>query len=742
MTAPGAERPLPIDGNPFPAQAAAETQHLDADVTSIDTAAVRKAVELLDAYFGRRTERGAAVTVAGDHGTGKTHLLFQLLRRVKRHGSDARFVYVDAQMGTFHNLYRNSFLTQFDRDEMTDRVREHYANIVADSLQNTGFPPDIAERLRTTDIDPQKFVRQFNLAESTLLENLNASLSRVTRNEEFGTALVLLLRADLRDAVWEWLRGERPNPLLVERGIESHLSGDAQALEAMGVIALLYRGRARHLVLAFDQLDKVVSSVSPPEPATVTALQRLIMLMAEQGVFLVLSGLSEFLGGVGREGQDHGLSAAITTEGLSPAEVRAYIEESIARTGRPAGLGPFSPQIVESIAELADHSARKMIQICHACYRDSLETGEVTGPMVLRAARSRVEPESAVRTRIEAELGKQARGFEVNHPVSGPGGPRAPYWVPAADTGCALFVRNALVVPDDVEDVITDVDAVRAAAPRCRTALIVNGFLSERIRDLLNGHFTEPPLVYAAEPFSDEFARLMRRMTEQLEAAGDDQMRSVRASVSRLAEAQGNTQRYLEMLAYQVELMRTASEQQYTALSRRLQTRGGDEQAVPLPDEVEQLFAEVLTTLAETTDVRAALAGMFGDDSPGVASGLLLRLQNGGVVRAVGAATLAETVVGALRDAVREWHQRLDGPPNSEQRAALDALCRHYETVMEYLPIQALETSAHRDSDPLSPGSVGPRDVLGLPQADVYTLLSDLAYRVRRHYASGGTGRP
>lgn len=741
MNAPEAQRQRPIDDNPFPARAAAETQGLDDEVTSIDTGAVHTAVTLLDGYFRRTADKGAALAVSGEHGTGKTHLLFQLLRRAKRHGPDARFVYVDAHKGTFHNLYRNNFLMQFDRDDMTDRVREYYANIVADSLEHTGFPADITERLRTTDIDPQKFVRQFNLAESTFLADLNAGLARVTRNEEFGAALVLLLRADLRDAVWEWLRGEQPSPLLVERGIESRITSDAQALEAMGVIALLYRGRARHLVLTFDQLDKVLPGPTPPRPDTVTALQRLIELMAAQGIFLVLSGLPEFLGGIGRHGQDHGLSAAISTEGLSPAEVRSYIEKNIARTGYREPLGPFSPQIVEFIAELAGHSARKMIQICHACYQESLTSREVTSDMVLRAARSRVEAENVVRDRITAELHKQAREYHVDHPVNGTGdGPRAPYWIPAADTGCALFLQNSLVVPEDTTDVIARAGAVRAAAPGARTALIVNGFLSEQAREAVGGHFTEPPLIYAAERFPDEFSWLMRRMTEQLEASGDDQMRGVRASVSRLAEAQGTTQNFLEMLAYQVESMRSASEQQYADLSRRLQALGRDEDPAPLPDEVEQMFAEVLTTLKEITDVRTALAGMFGERSPGVASGLLLRLQNSGVVRAVGAATLAETMIGALHEAVRDWYRHLDGPPTAEQHTALDALCRNYETVMEYLPIQVLETLARQTSDPLPGGSVMRRDALGLPQTDLYTLLSDLAYRIRRHFGPGGIG--
>jgi hypothetical protein len=741
VNAPYGDNMQPIDDNPFPARPAAEVQDLADDVVSVKTSAIDEATRLLSSYFQRTTPQGMVLTVIGEAGTGKTHLLFELLRQaLRRRDLDTQYAYVDAQGGDFLSLYRGNFLMQFDRDDVVRRIREYYANIVADSIENTGFPADITARLRNTDIDPQRFVTQFNLPESTFLAKLNTDLSTVTHNEEFGTALMLLLRGDLGDAVWEWLRGEEPSPVLVERGIQSRIKSDAQAIDAMGVIALLYRGRSSNFVLAFDQLDKVLPSSSRPPGDTVAALHQMIGLMADQGIFLVLSGLPEFLDAIGQHGQEHGVTASLTTNGLPGEHVRSYIEQNIAKTHYRTGTGPFSQEVVDYIAALAGRSARQMVQICHYCYRVSLQSGVVTTTMVEQAARGRSEiSQGIVRKRILEELDKLGLAYHTSHPVDGIDGPRAPYWVPTGDTGCALILTDSLTLAEDTSDLIESAKSIQAAAPGCRIGLIINGVLSDPARKALKNHFSERPLIYAPERFADDFSHLLRHMTEQLDASGDDQIRVLRASMSRLATAQSGTQHYLELLAFQIESMQEATEKHYADLTRELQTLNRDERRPLSADDVEHLFTEVMVSLEALTGLDAALGQVFGEEPSGVASGLLLRLQNREIMRAVGVAALAETVVGAFRDAVREWSRHLDGQPTADQRRRLSTLCRNYETVLEYLPIQLLSTLAE-----LVPNSASWNPVVGqtvggrLSQTDMYTLLTDLGYKLRQAAGLGG----
>ncbi|MFB9832697.1 hypothetical protein [Actinoallomurus acaciae] len=742
MNAPNPREEQLIDDNPFP-RPSADPWELDVEVVSVPTPAIDESMRLLDAHLAEDGPEGVVLAVSGDYGTGKTHLATRLLRKARSlRSDDARYAYVGAQEGGFHTLYRGNFLATFNRDDVIRHIREYYAHIVADSLENTGFPPEVTRRLRELELDPQHFVTQFNLAESTFLQRLNADLAKVTRNEEYGTALMLLLRNDLADQVWEWLRGEEPDPLLRERGINSRIDDEPRALEAMGVLALLYRGRSRHFVLVFDELEKVLPSSSRPPAETIAAFRALTDLATRQGIFLALCGLPEFLEAIGQNNAEHAITATISTDdGLSEEQVLGYIEQSMAATSYGRGLGPFSADIVRFICLLTGGNARRVVQICQSCYRMALESRRVDRSMVRRAAkgRSEVVDERTVRKQIGAELQKQAREYHTDHPVGGEDGPRAPYWVPVYDTGCAIFVTDSVMDEADAERLIANARAVRSTAPRSRTALIVNGFLAEPVRRDLEERFSEPPLIYARERFSEDFEFLLRRLTGPLEAA-EGETAVIRANISRLAVAQTNAQRYMEELALQVESMRDTTERQYAALARDLQGLDPRRRHRPLPDHVEAIFTEAVTELEALTGLDTALSEMFGAESPGSISGVLLRLHNSEAVRTVGVAKLTEAVVTAFRTAVEEWYGQLDGPPSADRLERLTVFCRAFDTVLEDLPIYQLNTLNDLLPRPSSRTAVIEQRARSRRQIDMYALLSELGHRVRQAFSGAGPG--
>ncbi|MDL4813639.1 hypothetical protein [Actinomadura opuntiae] len=734
MTAAQGGSVPPIDDNPFPFRPAAEKQDLGEPVVTVGTPQIAKALGLLDAHLASGGGQGMAVAVCGQNGTGKTHLLFELLRTVHERVADAHPIYVEGQGGGFLDLYKHSFLPRFDRADILRWIREHYARIVADWLDGTGFPADIRDRLRTGKIDPERFVARFNLEQSTFLAALNESLSEVTDNEQYGTALMLLLRSDMETEVWDWLRGEHPSPLLADRGIDTPIDSEAGALEAMGVLTLLCRGAERRpFVLALDQIEKVLPSASRPKDDTVAALYALMDLMVRQGVFLVLSGQPPLLTALGTQGKEHHLTSVIETGGLTPEQVREYVRRCVETTRYGTGYRPFSPEICDYIARVAEGSIRRVVEICHECYRDSLESGQVTQAMVVEAARGKARPRQAeVREAIAAELGEQDLRFETAHPVGRADGPRADYWIPSVGTGCALFLTESLLRPEEAAGLVERADRVRAAAPGCRTALIVNDFASRAARDAVRDHFTEPVLPYRAETFRAEFARLLRTMLDQVEAAEGD-LRAVRGTLRRLAAAQDSTRDHVKMIGYELTAMQTSVERQLAELAREL--RGGEpaEARSPLPDAAERLFGEVLEDLERLGGLEGTLAAAFGEHAP-AAEADLLRLQRGDVVRALGVAAVARTVVTAFRDAVRDWGREAGEPPGGERSRRLAALCRNYETVMQYLPIQQLSALTQLAAGPSGreaglPGRTG---------TDTYRLLADLGFQVRRALLPAG----
>ena len=118
--------------NPFPATAVAS----GAETVTVETSAVRGARHLLDDYLTARVRPGAGnvIAIVGDFGTGKTHLTNELLRHVDRaEGKSTHVIDIEASTGTFVALYQR-FVAQLDEMDVMRRVREYYADIVADDL--------------------------------------------------------------------------------------------------------------------------------------------------------------------------------------------------------------------------------------------------------------------------------------------------------------------------------------------------------------------------------------------------------------------------------------------------------------------------------------------------------------------------------------------------------------------------------------------------------------------------------
>ncbi|GAB3932815.1 hypothetical protein GCM10027614_02680 [Micromonospora vulcania] len=203
--------------------------------STVVTAAIRDATDHLDDYL--RTGDGAVVAVVGDYGTGKTHLAVELLAHARRvTGAAGRATYLDAPGDTFLSLHRR-FLTQLSREAVRD----------------------LLVRYRTAPEAPAS-------ADSTdrLVLRLREELSEVTTDPAFGTALALLLDPATEAAAWDWLSGNPPGPTLIAAGVAPSADVEATAVEAMGVLALLYGRRHERFVLVLDELDKILTAAGGP----------------------------------------------------------------------------------------------------------------------------------------------------------------------------------------------------------------------------------------------------------------------------------------------------------------------------------------------------------------------------------------------------------------------------------------------------------------------------------------------
>jgi hypothetical protein len=295
--------------NPFPRAAVARTSTLRPDAPTIPTPAVEEMRLLIDEYvsgtlqtgdFAEKGELppndGRVIVIEGNYGVGKTHLILEALSRVaagRKVGLDPRPCYQVAPGGSLLLLYTEIMRTHVGPDEMLARVLEFYADIVADDLRGHPFAEQLVGELERDQVDPQRVVARYGLREGTLLAALHDQLSLVTDNQEFSKALILLLQPELREIVWDWFVGGIPGQLLREQGLTRPIETDIQALEALGVIARIYRRKKRRFVLAVDEMERLVLSWDRSDQGRAQAFKKLLEVFRRTGALLIMAGLPD-----------------------------------------------------------------------------------------------------------------------------------------------------------------------------------------------------------------------------------------------------------------------------------------------------------------------------------------------------------------------------------------------------------------------------------------------------------------
>jgi Cdc6-like AAA superfamily ATPase len=739
----------------------------EGDTVTILTPAIREAFSYLDAYLaappgapGSAPARAAGnvIAIVGDYGTGKTHLAVELLRRASANADkNAHVMYVDAQPASFVELYRR-FFDELVQDDVLGQVREYYDDVVIDSLRDSELTRRIAERLsEDRDVDARSVVGRLGLAETGLLQQVQQRLQQVTRNDAFGTALTLLLRPGFEEAVWRWLGGDRPDRILVERGIDTTIDTEEAALEAMGVFALLYGYRDHRFVLVIDELEKVLSGSSRPVDAAIAGFKKLLTVFAGARAFLVLSGLPDFLQVLGPDVQQR-IGRVVHMSALTAGDTREFIIESQRLSG-PGRLEPFTPESVEYLVQLAEGVARKIIRLCYHSYRRAVEEGRpVTVDLVREVARTHTNVLGAddIRARVRTILGRDGWEHSTNHLLGPSPLTRVDEWVYVGDrgSGCAILVTDSVLGGGDAEELSRRALAIQGAMPGIQTLLIVNGYIDDEVATQLGDAFNVQPLVYDPRSFDEDLAGLVRTMVGRVrDGEGDDTVGAVRDRVDRINRQQSSIYRFIEQLAVHLDAMRSSTDRRFDQLQDELVGISGwlsergtapaghdADSRLPswLPQEVDRLFGAALDALGVIGQVDLVLRQAFvpgGDRTPGRRATAAEALRSADAPASLGVAVLLRKLVEAFRQGVGEWYRGFHSVPRGPRPAeeeSLRVLCRTYDAIFEYLPVFQLGDLSALTTLRAEPGGDLEESIEIPRSADIRQTLDGLGARVQR----------
>jgi len=723
--------------NPFSPTAVAKVSE-STGMINVQTASTLDALRYLDTYLQPSGERGCVLAVQGDYGSGKTHLAAMLLNRVREWEQEksaqrrARPVYLDAA-DQFRELYVR-FVKGLPENEVYAKVREYYADTVAERLGDDEVSAQIRNQLWLPEADLEQISSTLGLSEYSLIRSLREKLADVTDDEAFATVLSLLVRRGFRQPAWQWLTGDPPHPLLMERGVEGAIDTEASAIEAFGVFAKLYGHRGDRFVLVIDELGKLIPSPQlDSSVAELSAFQHLLESFESAKAMLVLVGLKESLDLI-VGGPRQRVSEFITMSPFDARGTRQFIELSLDRVRDWDGdrLYPFTPEAAQEIVDLTNGNPRRIGLYCRKLFHDSIR--EDTRPKAITAADVRrvasdhfgADKQQQVTIAVQATLETQRWDYYRDYFVSAEPSSKVDYWIPVGDSGCALFLADSVTEPANVEKFTGRAQFVRGRSPRCEMLLVVSEALAPEYRSALTEAFGREPLIYQPSSFAEDLASLVKSLRYRLsQVAGGDTLTELRDRVDWLAGNQSRIYDTMEQVTVGLRALRASSERGIGDLRRdldgmsksvttvtRLVSRPSDpslpnEVAAVFEDRIDALSAlEIMPDLVDRLFALQAAAKPAARDTLASIRAATRLDRDRSTTTALGVAATLRTLTTGFRQSIGEWF-RTSAPSVDRRLSAtaleqLDALCEAYDAVYEYLPTFELD-DLHTLSGPDDP---------------------------------------
>jgi type II secretory pathway predicted ATPase ExeA len=729
--------PDPWGTNPYSLSAIAERL---ADVTergqdvriTVPTSALRSASEHVRGFLStlrapaERTPpdgRGRVITVTGEAGMGKTHLLTELMAAATRDNEDAArpgvlSIYVEARkaIDPWQALYKR-FMESLPLTVVREHVDRIYTEIVAADLAQSKMTERIAQSLRGGHSRPDAIVQQFSLPTSLYEQRLLETLGERLANPDFALVFSLLRQDHLHDMVGAWLSGFAPTQALQDRGIVEQINTERAALEALTVFTRLFGNEEEGFLLVIDEADKLIPHRALNDSWT-SAFRDLLRVFRQTRSLLVLAGLPELYEFLPEDIKQR-VGPTISMPALSLPEVREYVLDVHEAYFHERTIAPFTDAALEAIVDAARGVPRMIIRLCgHSFQRHLLEGTAITRDLVADVAREHIGPESAdsIREHVAVLLHAIGLDFRPDYLIGEDENSRVDYWIfepDAPERGMGLSVAGPVLELVDLPQFDALELAVGESEPRIQVLVVVNGRLSSSLQGALRRKLGIPPLVYQRRTFEGSLRAALKGTFGLLAPADQEQPDSLlQQQVVQIDRKQTLAYDYLLQLSRHVDAIRTSSESRLDALKLEIQRMGrgpagteddtGEIEVVGtrqrLPTRVAQLFRDALDSVADVSRVRPLLNETFtaaAQPGPGEHASLTAvraALRRPGVTAALGVVQVLSSLIQLFQESVSDWFDRTaSGVSDADDPDELRRMCRNFDSIYEYLPLSQLD---------------------------------------------------
>lgn len=564
--------------NPFPYQGTATFERAgtagdsaaSAPATTLSWVPVSATMALAERYLRRYDPRsagiGVAISLQGDHGSGKTHTIRYLMSRMpalaQRDGKSAPFqLYVKAEGPSLLDAYRR-LASQLSFEELRFLSLSFLGVTAAAQTKEKEKAVDALRR------NPEKVYSLFDgyfVQQGKVADGLAAELRRLGGTSEYQHALAYLLSEDVTVAqtAYRWLIADYVGvDAFRELGVSGPIDDDKKAMLALHVVTLLLSRAGRPFFVFIDQYERLVLERNTVAAASnIGLLHTLVEVVPRENGMLVLSGTRDAWDALPPDLHERIGGNVVTHPLLSLQDAReilaVYLFAARAEEYRSpvsdAQLAPFDDEAVRAMLGFGGGNLRRLLQFANEAFERAFAGDPPRGDLRINARAIEVLLKEGNRPYfsediVTAEIVRILRGeglrAEREYSIGG-------LMVDVAvfdEQGRArvLFeVRAAIFILDEVERALSVLRVAKARLSLqvlAEPVLVILGYASPEVSKALSEHCQEF-IVYDPGTFAAKLRKLVGGLVKQPQfAARPDESAAVEGQLAQL-------QKKLEQLA-------------------------------------------------------------------------------------------------------------------------------------------------------------------------------------------------
>jgi len=393
--------------NPFPVYPVSSLRDITADI--LDRTVVTEAVVALDtavqsylqgAVAGKRA--GLAISVRGDYGTGKTHLLLFAQARLRNAwpggAAEVTVLSAPATEAPFPEWYLTVVAPLLDRIGLPRLFAKLLAAAACEVADQVPLTAEAAVIIRKDPLDVYPLLREGLLSrtdvERALLRNVAAIAPR--GSEDLRAVLAALAWPHRQDAALRWLAGRELAPAERELlDVTRDLDADAEASAVLVAIAAAATRGGGVFALMVDEFEHLMAEDQRTNThRNVTAIKRLLEGMAGMGALVLVAGhwraweqLPDFKARFAGQ-------PPVDLVTLTGKETR-----QLALQYAPEWGSRLDDAALEAVAEAGGRNIRRVLAILHQLHADTADSSGQIGAMAVEVA-------AETRGRLAAETGR------------------------------------------------------------------------------------------------------------------------------------------------------------------------------------------------------------------------------------------------------------------------------------------------------------------------------------------------